>query len=70
MKFVGVKQVLKSVKEEKIKKVYVADDVQSHITAELISLCQEKHIEVIHVATKAELGKMAGIEVDASCTAE
>ena len=70
MKYVGVKQVLKSVKEEKIKKVYVADDAQTHITAELLDLCKEKGIEVIHIATKLELGKKAGIDVGASCTAE
>ena len=70
MKYVGVKQVLKGVKEEKIKKVYVADDVQTHITAELLNLCKEKNIEVIHVSGKAELGKKAGIDVGASCTAE
>ncbi len=70
MKHVGIKQVLKSVKEEKVKKVFVADDAESHVTAELLKLCEERGIEVIHVEKMAELGKLAGIEVGTSCYAE
>jgi large subunit ribosomal protein L7A len=70
MKYVGVKQVLKNVKEERVKIVYIADDSQTHITAELIQLCKEKNIKIKHVKTMNELGKKAGIDVGASCTAE
>lgn len=70
IKYVGIKQVLKSVKEDKIKKVYVADDAESHVTAELIKFCQDNNIELVHVEKMADLGKMAGIDVGTSCYAE
>ena len=70
MKYIGIKQVLKCVKNDMTKKVYVADDAQSHVTAELLAICQEKQIEVKHVKTMSELGKMAGIDVGTSCSAE
>jgi len=70
MKCIGIKQVLKCVKKDEVKKVYVADDAQSHVTAELLAICKEKNIEVKHVKTMSELGKMAGIDVGTSCMAE
>ena len=70
MKCVGVKQVLKSIKENKVKKVYVAKDAESHITEEIINISSEKNIPIVYVETMTELGKMSGIDVGASCMAE
>ena len=70
MRYVGIKQVLKSVKENNTKKVFVAKDAESHVTEELIKLCNEKNIEIVYIKSMAELGKMAGIEVGTSCYAE
>jgi large subunit ribosomal protein L7A len=70
MRCVGIKQVLKCVKENNTKKVFVAKDTEPHITNELIKLCNEKNIEIIYVKSMTELGKMAGIEVGTSCFAE
>ena len=70
MKCVGVKQVLKSIKENKVKKVYVAKDAEGHITEEIINISSEKNIPIVYVETMTELGKMSGIDVGASCMAE
>ena len=70
MKYVGIKQVLKAAKTEKLLKVYIGKDVEKNIVEELIKICNEKHIEIIYVETMKELGKLAGIEVRASVAAE
>lgn len=70
MKYVGIKQVQKCVSNGNVSKVFVADDAQSHVTEGLLKICKEKNIEVIHVKTMAELGKMAGIDIGTSCYAE
>ena len=70
MKYIGIKQVLKNVKEDKVKKVYIAKDAEQHVVSELIDVCKEKSISITYVNTMSELGKKAGIEVGASCTAE
>ena len=70
MKYVGIKQVLKAVEEGLVKTVYVGDDAEEHVTAQLIKLCREKKIVVKHVATMDELGRLASIDVKASAAAE
>ena len=70
MKYVGLKQVQKSIKENKAKMVYVAKDADEHITEDIIKKCQNNNISIVYVETMAELGKKAGIEVGASCAAE
>ena len=70
MKYVGIKQVLKAVKDGKATKVYSGRDAEEHVTAELIEICNESQIEIIKVETMAELGKMSGINIGASAAAE
>ena len=50
--------------------MFIAKDAESHVTQEIIKLCEEHKIPIVFVDTMAELGKMAGIEVGASCMAE
>lgn len=70
MRYVGLKQVQKNIKENKVKKVFIAKDVEEHILEMILKQCKDKSIPVAYVDTMAELGKMAGIDVSASCTAE
>lgn len=70
MKYVGIKQVLKAVEEGVVKTVYVGDDAEEHVTAQLIKLCKEKNVVVKHISTMEELGHLAGIDVKASAAAE
>ncbi len=66
MKYIGIKQVLKSIKEDKAKKVYIAEDAEKRVTEEAIKLCNAKGIEINYVKTMQELGKLAQIDVKAS----
>lgn len=70
MKYVGVKQVLKGIELGDVKLVYVGDDAEKHVTEALIKLCKEKNIELKHIKTMEELGKLAGIEVKSAAAAE
>lgn len=70
MKYVGIKQVLKAVKDGEVTKVYIGEDAEKHVIAELIEICNESQIEIIKIETMAELGKMAGIDIGASAAAE
>ena len=70
MKYVGAKQVLKSIHENKVKKVYIAKDADKNITEEIINICKEKNLPVVFVETMVELGKMAAIDVKTSSYAE
>ena len=70
MKYVGIKQVLKAVRTGEIKKVYIGKDAEKSVVEELIKLCNEKNIKIVYVETMKELGKLAGIEVEAAVAAE
>ena len=70
MKYVGIKQVLKAVKEGNVKKVYIGEDAESCVLTELTEACNDKNIAIIKIKTMAELGKMSGIDIGASTAAE
>lgn len=70
MKYVGVKQVLKAVKEEKVNMVYIGKDAEKSIIEDLLKLCKQKGIQITYIDTMKELGKMAGIEVKAATAAD
>ena len=70
MKYVGIKQVLKAVEEGDVETVYIGDDAEERVTAQLIKLCNEKNITIKRVDTMEELGRLAGIDVKASTAAE
>lgn len=70
MKYVGIKQVLKAVKEGEVQKVYIGEDAEEHILTELLKTCSDNNIEIIKIKTMAELGDLAGIDIGASAAAE
>ena len=70
MKYVGVKQVIKAARENKVHTVYVGKDVETNVVSELISLCHQKDIQIHYVDSMKELGNMAKIEVKAAAAAE
>ena len=70
MKYVGIKQVLKAAKSGEIKKVFIGKDAERRVTEALIKVCKERRIEIVYIKTMAELGKLAGIEVEAAVAAE
>lgn len=70
MKYVGVKQVTKAVQNGEAKTVYVGDNADSRILTPLLQLCKEKKVQVKHLKSMEELGKLSGIEVKAAAAAE
>ena len=70
MKYVGTKQVLKAVQCGKTKKVYIGKDVERHVVEELLKTCKQNKIEIVYIETMKELGKLAGIEINAATAAE
>ena len=70
MKYVGTKQVLKAVQSGEITKVYIGRDVEKNVVEELIQICKKNKIKIVYIKTMKELGKLAGIEIEAATAAE
>ena len=70
MKYVGTKQVLKAVQSGEITKVYIGKDVEGKVVEELIKTCKQNKIKIVYIPTMKELGKLAGIEIEAATAAE
>ena len=64
---IGAKQVKNAVKAGKASKVFVASDSDPEIISPIIALANECGTEIAYVDTRAELGKMCGIDVKAAC---
>lgn len=65
-KVVGIKQVLKALKNGKGKTLYIAKDVDRALVEPIIELAHEKTININYTDTVHELGRLCGIEVGAS----
>lgn len=69
-KIIGLKQTLRAIQQDKISQVFIAGDVEEHITRKINEACMEKQIPMIALnLTKKELGKLCQIEVGASIVA-
>jgi len=68
-KTVGTKQTLKLVESGRAEVVFVAKDAEERVTSQLLALCKENCIEVVHVDSMQELGKACGIKVGAATAA-
>lgn len=64
---VGYKQALRALSEDKVYKVFIAEDCDKHIKDEISSLTSEKNTPLFFVPTMKELGNICSIEVGASC---
>ncbi len=63
---VGVKQSIKAVKSDEVKKVFIARDADERVTNNLKEVCEEKTIAIHYVDTMKDLGKACGIDVGAA----
>lgn len=68
-KTVGAKQVKKALNAHKAEVVFVAVDAEKKIIDEIIQICKEKRVEVIHVENMKELGDACRIDVNAATAA-
>jgi large subunit ribosomal protein L7A len=65
-KVVGIKQSIKAIKSGEGKTVYVANDADMKLIQQVVKLANENSLEVIHVNSMTELGKLCGIDVGAA----
>jgi|LGOV01.1.fsa_nt_gb large subunit ribosomal protein L7A len=69
--FVGRKQVLKAIifSPDRVECVLLARDAQADLTEPIMDLCKQKNLKFYFIESKKELGKLAGIDVNASTLA-
>ncbi len=63
---VGTRRALKLIESGNASKAFVAGNVEPGITRRILDACKAHGVAIELVATKAELGKACGIDVDAS----
>lgn len=66
---VGTKQVVKALRNGRVKEVLVAEDADFMLTSNVINTANELNIPVTYVDSMKSLGKACGIEVAASTVA-
>ena len=67
---VGLKQTLRAIQQNKVKMIFLANDIEEHLIKKIVEACREKQItmEPLDLSQK-ELGKICQIEVGASVVA-
>jgi large subunit ribosomal protein L7A len=66
---IGTNQTAKALQQQAVLYLYVAHDAEPRIVSPLVTLAQERGIEVEWVETMKQLGKACGIEVGAATAA-
>lgn len=65
-KVVGIKQLRKALKEDRIACAFFAEDAAPDLTAPLCAECTRLDVRQVSVPTMVELGKICGISVGAA----
>lgn len=69
-KVIGLKQTLRAIQQDKVAQVFIASDIEDHITRKITVSCEDKKIPITTVdLNQKELGKICRIEVGASVVA-
>ena len=63
---VGMRRSLKLIESGGAQKAFIAGNVEPGITRKILDACKAHGVAIELVATKQELGKACGIDVDAS----
>lgn len=67
---IGYRQVVRGIADNRIRCVVIASDTDVEIKNKITSLCQDKKVRCHEGKTKAETGKMLGIDVACAIYAE
>lgn len=65
-KYVGLKQFIRSAREEKIKYVVLAENADDNIKCEVRDIAKRDNIKVKSFPSKETLGKACGIDIGAA----
>ncbi|TGE33150.1 ribosomal L7Ae/L30e/S12e/Gadd45 family protein [Desulfosporosinus sp. Sb-LF] len=68
-KTVGFKQTQRALEKGLVRRVYMANDAETHIVRPIRESCISHQVECIEVPTMKELGKACGIEVGTAVAA-
>ena len=63
---VGAKQLRKGLQNGTVRQVFLAENADPNVTEPIAQLCAQANIQPVWVRSKAELGRICGIEVDAA----
>ena len=66
---IGIKQTYKALNQDKVKTLYLAEDVEEHLIEKLKETASKKNVEIIYVDSMKKLGKACGIDVSAATAA-
>jgi large subunit ribosomal protein L7A len=66
---VGIRQTIKAIEDGRALKVFLAQDADSDLTAQILQAAKDKKIPAVFVATMQELGRACKIQVPASAAA-
>ena len=65
----GLKQTVRSIENGKAKLVYIARDAEGRLISKVKDLAKSYNVKIQMIDTMSELGKMAGLKVEASTVA-
>lgn len=69
-KIVGLKQTLRALQQDKVGKVYIANDVEEHVVRKVTDACRDKQVPLVRLnCRQRELGRVCQIEVGAAVVA-
>jgi large subunit ribosomal protein L7A len=66
---IGIKQTNKALNQDKVKTLYLAEDVEEHLLEKLKDTANKKNVEIVYVDSMKKLGKACGIDVSAATVA-
>lgn len=68
-KTVGLKQTQRALEKGRVRRVYLAEDAETHVRRPVLEWCENHNVECVGVPTMKELGKACGIEVGTAIAA-
>jgi large subunit ribosomal protein L7A len=66
---IGTKQTIKAINNGEVEEVFIAKDVDRHITDKVLEVAKKQNIPCTEVDSKKKLGEACGIDVNASTVA-
>lgn len=68
-KTIGLKQSLRAVEVDGVQAVYIAEDAEERVVAQIMDMCKAKKIQIHKADSMKELGRACGIDVGTAVAA-
>ena len=69
LRVVGLRPVLRAIREEKALKVYLADDAAEDMRVQVLQAAEENQVSLCKVNSMRTLAHLCNVDVPASCAA-